>query len=269
MKYLACDLDGTLLREDQTISRENLEAIIGFKEEGNKFVISTGRNVDSIHDLFKDYPEIEYDYIVACNGAVVLDKNKEVIFNNYIKNDIAEKIIKDFIDREDVCIHFEANGEHYLVESKVLEDTSYLSEEVKDMLLRFNDRISKDEIFSNKRLYSIISIFSINKDIEVAEEIKNLLIERYGQDIEAFRNQFFIDIAPKDCSKGNGLRSILELNNIKEENLYAIGDSFNDVSMFELTKNSFTFHHVEEELKSIAKNYVSTVGECIDTIINR
>lgn len=268
MKYLACDLDGTLLSEDQTISRENLEAIVGFKAEGNKFVISTGRNVDSIYDLFKDYPEIEYDYIVACNGAIVLDNNKEVISNKYISNDIAEKIINDFIDKEDICIHFEADGQHYLVESKGLEYASCLSEDIKDMLLRFEDRISIDDIFETKRKYSFISIFSTNKDMEVAEEVKNLLIETYGQDLEAFRNQFFVDIAPKDCSKGNGLRSILELNNIKEENLYAIGDSFNDVSMFELTENSFTFHHVEEELKSFANNHVSTVGECIDTIMS-
>lgn len=268
MKYLACDLDGTLLREDQTISRENLEAIIGFKAEGNKFVISTGRDIESIYDLFKDYPEIEYDYIVACNGAIVLDNNKKVIFNNYIKHDIAKKIINAFIDRDDICIHFEADGQHYLVKSKGLEYESSLSEDIKDMLLRFENRISIDEIFTKERKYAFISVFSINKDAVVAEEIKNLLIEEYGQEIEAFRNQFFVDIAPKDCSKGNGLRSILELDNIKEENLYAIGDSFNDVSMFELTKNSFTFHHVEEELKNIAQKCVSTVGECIDTIMN-
>ena len=91
MKYLACDLDGTLLRENQTISRENLEAIVNFKEAGNKFVISTGRNVDSIYDLFNDYPEIEYDYIVACNGAVVLDNNKDIILNKYINEVILHK----------------------------------------------------------------------------------------------------------------------------------------------------------------------------------
>ncbi|MDV4151669.1 Cof-type HAD-IIB family hydrolase [Clostridium sp. AL.422] len=268
MKYLACDLDGTLLREDQTISRENLEAIIWFKKEGNKFVISTGRNVDSIYDLFRDYPEIEYDYIVACNGSIVLDNNKEVILNKYIRNDIAEKIIKDFIDREDVCINFVSDGQHYLIETKSLEHASCLSQDISDMLVRFKDRISINELFSTRRMYSFISIFSLNKDVELAEDIKNLLVKIYGQDLEAFRNQFFVDISPKDCSKGNGLKSILELNDIKEENLYAIGDSFNDVSMFELTKNSFTFHHVEEDLKRIANKHVSTVGECIDNIMS-
>lgn len=268
MKYLACDLDGTLLRENQTISRENLEAIVNFKEAGNKFVISTGRNVDSIYDLFNDYPEIEYDYIVACNGAVVLDNNKDIILNKYIRNDVAQKIIEYFIDKEGICIHLETNGNHYLIESKNLENINDVAQDIKEMLLRFKNRISLNELFSKKRVYSFISIFPMNKDIEFAEEARNLLIEKYGQELEAFRNQFFVDIAPKDCSKGNGLKSILELNNINEKDLYAIGDSFNDVSMFELTKNSFTFHHVEEKLKSFANNHVSTVGECIDTIMS-
>lgn len=268
MKYLACDLDGTLLREDQTISTENLEAIVGFKKAGNKFVISTGRNIKSIYDLFNDYPEIEYDYIIACNGSMVLNNNKEIILNKYIDNDIAEEIIKSFIDRNDICIHLEVNGEHYLIESNSLENAKDLSQDIKEMLLRFNNRITLDELFSTKRVYSFISVFSMKKDIKIAEEAKNLLIEKYGQGLEAYRNQYFVDIAPKNCSKGNGLRSILELDNIREENLFAIGDSFNDVSMFELTKNSFTFHHVEEELKRIANNHVASVKECISNIMD-
>lgn len=268
MKYLACDLDGTLLKEDHTISKVNLDAIMRFKEDGNKFIISTGRNVDSIYDIFKDYPEIEYDYIVACNGAIVLDNNKKVISNNYINSDVAEKIFNDFIDEEDICIHFEAEGQHYLVESKGIECISYLSKDVNNMLTYFKNRISIEDLFETKRKYSFISVFSTNKDIEVAEKAKDLLIERYGQGLEAFRNQYFVDIAPKDCSKGNGLREILELDNIDVDNLYTIGDSFNDASMFELTNNSFTFHHVEEKLKGIANNYVSSVEECIKSIIN-
>ena len=110
-------------------------------------------------------------------------------------------------------------------------------------------------------------MFSTQKDIELAEKAKDLLIEKYGQGLEAFRNQYFVDIAPKNCSKGNGLRKLLEINNVGTDSLYAIGDSYNDVSMFELTKNSYTFHHVEENLKNIANNHVSSVKECIESII--
>lgn len=104
-------------------------------------------------------------------------------------------------------------------------------------------------------------------DIDKAEEAKDLLIKKYGHAVEAFRNQYFVDIAPKDCSKGNGLKKLLELNNLDIEKLYAIGDSYNDLSMFNLTNNSFTFHHVEEQLKGYANNHVSSVSECIEKML--
>ena len=40
---LCTDLDGTLLRNDKTISRENIEAIDYFKREGGHFTFVTGR----------------------------------------------------------------------------------------------------------------------------------------------------------------------------------------------------------------------------------
>ena len=41
-------------------------------------------------------------------------------------------------------------------------------------------------------------------------------------------------------------------------------DSWNDVTMFNITKNSFTFHHVEEELKEHASYLVDSVADCIE-----
>ena len=40
-----------------------------------------------------------------------------------------------------------------------------------------------------------------------------------------------------------------------------------DISMFEVVKNSFTFHHVEHELKNHASYLVSSVSECIEKFI--
>ena len=43
-KIVASDLDGTLLGEDQKVSRENLEAIAEMHSLGIEFVPSTGRS---------------------------------------------------------------------------------------------------------------------------------------------------------------------------------------------------------------------------------
>ncbi|MDU5411955.1 MAG: HAD hydrolase family protein, partial [Clostridium perfringens] len=46
-----------------------------------------------------------------------------------------------------------------------------------------------------------------------------------------------------------------------------IGDSFNDISMFEITDNSYTFNRAEEGVKAHANNHVDYVHEIVDHII--
>jgi len=223
MKYLACDLDG-------------------------------------IYEIFDNYPEIKYDYIVACNGSIIIDKDNNVIYDKYINSNVAECIFKDFIDEEGICIHFEWERNNYLIDPK---DTNG----IEHLLEYFKGIISREEVFSEKRNYSIISLFAKNEDINKAEEAKNMLIKKYGNSLEAFRNQYFVDIAPKNCSNGNGIKKLMELNKLEAQKIYAIGDSYNDLSMFELTSNSFTFHNVEENLKKYANNHVSSVSECIEKML--
>ena len=79
-----------------------------------------------------------------------------------------------------------------------------------------------------------------------------------------FRNDIYIDIVPLGCSKGNGIKYIAKQEFIKDDYIYTIGDSWNDVTMFNITKNSFTFHHVEEELKEHAAYLVDSVADCIE-----
>ena len=102
---------------------------------------------------------------------------------------------------------------------------------------------------------------------ELAEEIRKLIIDEYGDYIEAFRNQCFIDIVPKECSKGNALSMILQDENLDSDCLYCVGDSFNDVSMFNITKNSYTFNEAEEKVKPYANNIIDNVYEIVDEIL--
>ena len=51
------------------------------------------------------------------------------------------------------------------------------------------------------------------------------------------------------------------------KDVYTIGDSWNDVSMFDVTENSFTFDYVEKELKNHANYIVTSVAHCIEDYI--
>ena len=94
MKILASDLDGTLIRNDK-VSKEDLDALKRLKENGHKIIVSTGRTMSGIESLFRDFP-FEYDYLVLCNGGLVLNKKNEIIHRKSINYDIKNSIINDF-----------------------------------------------------------------------------------------------------------------------------------------------------------------------------
>ena len=68
---LCTDLDGTLFKNDKTVSRENLDAIAYFKREGGAFAFITGRMpcyVGRVYDVVR--PNVPYG---CANGGAVYD----------------------------------------------------------------------------------------------------------------------------------------------------------------------------------------------------
>ena len=112
-----------------------------------------------------------------------------------------------------------------------------------------------------------MSIFNASQSIERSELARENLLKKYSDHIEAFRNQCFIDIVPKCCSKGNAIMRILEDENKGTDSLYTVGDSLNDVSMFNITKNSYTFNAAEEIVKPHADNLVDYVYEVVEDML--
>ena len=59
-----------------------------------------------------------------------------------------------------------------------------------------------------------------------------------------------------------------EYLNIPKEDIYVIGDSMNDIPMFDITNQAYSFYNIEEELKPHVNYFINSVAECIDHILN-
>lgn len=260
MKILASDFDGTLL-VDKEINQKDIEGIKRLRKEGHKFIVSTGRTFLGMKDVLEKY-DLEFDYLVLCNGALILDKDLKVIKNSMISFEVVEKIIKEFSQEENTMVYFDnGNGMNLIKNPSVdLNNLEFFAELDVDIA-------SKDEILKLKSGALILSVFATDGSIERAEKIKENLIGMFGDELGIFRNQFFVDIVSKGSSKGNGLTEVLELENKSFDDIYTVGDSFNDVSMFNITNNSYTFNRAEEGVKEYAKNHIDFVHEIVDNII--
>ena len=72
ISLVALDVGGTLLSDDNTISKENLNAIQNLKKMGIKIALSTAREYSSTKYISK---QINCDYGVFSNGSHILDIN--------------------------------------------------------------------------------------------------------------------------------------------------------------------------------------------------
>lgn len=258
MKILASDLDGTLVRKN-VISEDDLNAIKALKIKGHKFIVATGRSFDGVATLTNQF-KLPYDYLVLCNGSLVMDKNHKIVYRKSISNQLAMNILNDFLHLSNLYFYLDDGISGYVPEGKC--DSSLIDDYCDKIKI-----LKENELLNLSTPFQILSLCPVDKSITVAENIREKILEKYGEWVEVYRNTCFLDIVPKGCSKGEGISMALKDVSYEVNKVYTIGDSFNDLSMFKITKNSYTFHNVEEKVKDNANNYVSYVHECIGDML--
>ena len=104
----------------------------------------------------------------------------------------------------------------------------------------------------------------VNKDLKVVENIYQQLLKNTSFNIE--RNNQYIDILPKGVSKKNAIKELIDRCHSNEDNLYVIGDSYNDLSMFEINKHNFIIDKGIETLNKKATYVVDSISDCLKII---
>lgn len=96
MKLLVSDYDGTLHPDEQKKRYlfENIEAIKELMANGHRFMLSTGRNFNSIKEQIDKY-NIPYNYLSCNDGAVLFDQYDNVLNTSFLNNDDVNSIIKE------------------------------------------------------------------------------------------------------------------------------------------------------------------------------
>ena len=251
-KILASDLDGTLVQDD-IVPSYNVNSLYNFKNTGGMFIIATGRPYNGVSPLIKKY-NLEVDYNVLLNGALIIDKFENIIHHKTIPFDIIENITyhtENFKPK----LSFETGFTTYTLGNSH-ENLPYDKKETINSI----DNIKNEDI-------SLISMYFENTPLEIIDSITSSINTLFKSNCVAYRNTNYIDIVPLGCSKGNAIDYICSNIDINYSNLYTIGDSLNDISMFNITKNSFTFHNCEDTLKNHASNIVNSVSQCIEDYI--
>ena len=103
LKLVATDLDGTFLRNDKSISKENIDTLHSLGEKGILRVIATGRNLKKTMEVVSD--DVAFDYIVFSSGAGVYDRrNEKLVYHQNLSQDAVQRL-SEFLIVNDLNFH--------------------------------------------------------------------------------------------------------------------------------------------------------------------
>lgn len=218
------DLDGTLLSDSKEISERNRKALKTFKDKGHLFVPCSGRYSSFILKKISDLDVSEY--IISDNGALVYNYlTKEKIYASSLDKDKL-KLLLDFADEHKIGVvlnSFEKRFRNIHCNNTSIENIISLED-----FKNFGDDIYQ-AVFITKNYDLALSLEEeINKHPEYKINYKslNLLVKTSSL------KEFVFDINNQEVSKGRGVKELLDYLNISKDNAIAIGDHYNDITMF-------------------------------------
>ena len=114
--------------------------------------------------------------------------------------------------------------------------------------------------------FDIIAVHQVDEGDRDILKIQKYIQDNFSQYAVGTLNTHYLDITASGCSKGTGITVLKELLNEKVET-YCIGDSFNDISMFEVSDHAYTFQHVSSTIYQHADKKVNYVYDVIDDML--
>ena len=261
---ICTDLDGTLFRNDKSISQRNVDAIEYFKSEGGYFTFITGRMPYYVDDALR---KVKINAPFGCiNGGGLYDIRE----NRYIWNTPLDKSVVELVKY--VVDNIEGMGVQYTCFDKVyfatenscmqgfrkvtgVPDLTCSIDGPKETLAKivFGDA-REDQLL---RIKEIIDLHPRKDEFDYIRSEKNLY-----------------EILPKGMSKGAVLPRLAEHLGLDISRTVAVGDYNNDISMLRAAGVGIAVANATPEAKAAAdritvSNEEDAIAEIIKDIENK
>lgn len=264
MKYklIVLDLDGTLTNSQKVITPRNRETLIRVQEQGVRLVLASGRPTYGIVPLANELRMNEFGgFILSYNGGEIINwETGEMIYENVLPNDI-------------VPILYESARTHHL-SILTYDGAEIVTENSKDPYVEKEAFLNKMAVRETNDFLTDITL-PIAKCLIVGDADKLIPLEselslRLQGKINVFRSEpYFLELVPQGIDKAQSLAVLLKELGISREEIIAIGDGYNDLSMIKFAGLGIAMGNAQEPVKKAAdyitlSNEEDGVAEAID-----
>lgn len=245
------DLDGTLLRNDKSLSPDNRAALERAAERGAQIVVATGRFFGGVPQQLRDMPFLRY--FILMNGAKVYDRAEDrVIYRQEIPLDIAQQIF-DFIQPLDATVDCYQNDQGWM-DRRYYDRLDYYVPDLESRKMTRKNRQPVEDFIGTIRAggdtVQKIQCFFPHPELrwKVMEELKH----RFPQLAVSYSLPGNIEINHVNATKGAALKVLCQELSIPQEASAAFGDGTNDLSMIQAAGTGVAMANGAAEVRAVA-----------------
>ena len=247
-KMIVLDLDDTLLRDDHSISVRTKDALMKAQEVGVKVVLASGRPTFGMRHIAQELNLDQYgSYILSFNGGKIINcSTEEEMFSSTLSSEAVHKLFELSI-REGVYIHT------YIGDEIITQDENPFTD-IEASLTGLPINVVPN--FVNAVNEPVVKSLMVGPP----EQLKNVEIKLQVELKEEFSimrsKPYFLEFTEKGVTKGTSLNQLIQACGIKREEVIAIGDSYNDLSMIEFAGLGVAMGNAPDDIKEVA-NFVT------------
>lgn len=272
IKLVALDLDGTLLKDDKSICPYNIEVLTRAIQAGIKVVLCSGRSVQGMQrDLGRLGLIIPGQYAVALNGGNVFETDtRKSLFHMKMDNQKSRFMIEEGRKRVE-----KANIQMYTVSGAYVERWDDTTEYYRKATA--SDPVLVDDLMTEADNVVKIAYFargpfdmSLKKILALKADFETVLPQGLTAVITA---PYLVEVYDEKMNKGVGLSFLTDYLGMKRDEVMAVGDLENDLSMLEYAGLSVAMANGSETVKKSA-DWVTTltnneggVGEAVEKFV--
>ncbi|WP_413476611.1 Cof-type HAD-IIB family hydrolase [Latilactobacillus fuchuensis] len=253
-KLLVCDLDGTLLDQQNQIDAESLALLKKYARSDNDFCVCTGR-LDEDIKFIEHKIGVQGAYRISQNGAVIRNQDGVLLSAATIPEELIPEINQIVFSRG-LRVEVSDINHRYFPSPR---DPEQVAEFIDTSIVTENLPAFTQEKGFKAIIYLIFGDTAIFKPI--IAELKAVVGEQVNIQQTSPTS---LEIFSKQASKGQAINGLIEEKGYDRKQVYVAGDAENDTTMFPLTLHSYAVGPLADTATiNAAEHYVNTVGEIL------
>lgn len=229
IQLIITDIDGTLLKDDQTIESRTKQLLVDAHNMGIHTAIATGRAVDALPE---EVTKMDcFEYVIASNGSnIYYMPEKKKVFDCLMSEKLVLEMTEVFKQYE-FPLEASVDGKVYVPRYYYENPLALkLPARMFDYVRSTRHPVDDSYEFIGKHLQNIESLTLVVDDESLKEEIQKK-IGRFENLHMTSSASHYIECNDQSAGKGKVLKKLCEMLGISLQSVLAFGDGENDMEM--------------------------------------